>query len=150
MRETNLMRKPFPWPRSIPITHSSSTLSKNLLVHRAGQCSVEALGQPRLPQQKKKKACAAQCFLLLLLIFLLLLLFSELHYYCYNFLLLRFCCRFSIIDFSFDVCVGSAHACGNGVFFVLFLFWQISQCPQSSPIYDTKAKSHLSESVLKG
>lgn len=123
MRETNLMRKPFPWPRSIPITHSSSTLSKNLLVHRAGQCSVEALGQPRLPQQKKRKLVLHNVSSCCCGFLLLLLLFSELHYYCYNFLLLRFCCRFSIIDFSFDVCVGSAHACGNGVFFVLFLFW---------------------------
>lgn len=57
MRETNLMRKPFPWPRSIPITHSSSTLSQNLLVHRAGQCSVEALGQPRLHKKKEKSLC---------------------------------------------------------------------------------------------
>lgn len=36
-------------------------------------------------------------------------------------------------------------------FFVLFFFWvEFTQCPQSSPIYDTKAKSQPSESVLKG
>jgi len=70
MRETNLMRKPFPWPRFIPITHSSSTLSQKWLVHSAGQCSAEAVRPTATPTKNvQKKAYAAQCFLLLLLIF---------------------------------------------------------------------------------
>lgn len=56
------MRKTFPWPRSIPITHNSSTLSQNLLVHRAGQCSAEALGQPRLPQKMFTKRLCCTMF----------------------------------------------------------------------------------------
>lgn len=110
MRETNLMRKPF-----FHGLDPSSSNTVHPLFHNMDSFTTEgvsALPRPRADRNFHKN-CSCKSFLqhvssLCRSVFLLL--FSQLHYYCYNFHLLRFCCRFCSVLLSFVVCVGNADA----------------------------------------